>query len=488
MAKKTFICIIFFFLLGAEKSTLKAQSWDLLIHGGILVDGTGSAPYKADILIKSDSIAKIGEINKDSVLTSKKIDASGKIVSPGSIDMHAHGNPLQTPEFLNFLAMGVTTIVLGQDGSSVTFGSYEDWFSKVSEINPGVNIATLAGHGSLRNSVNLSDDVEVYDKDIKRMEKALSKTLEAGAYGMSLGLEYVPGLFAEEDELKRLAEVVGEYDGIIISHMRSEDNSKIQASLEELAVLGKYARVQASHLKVVYGKGEKRAEEILNILETYRSKGIPFSADTYPYAASYTGIGIVFPEWVKTEKDWKQAIVEKPKVLRTFLKSKVDQRNGPEAILFGNGVYAGMTLKQASELEKKDPIDLLLEMGPRGASAAHFVMNEVLQDRIAVDEHVMISSDGSPTMRHPRGYGSFAKVIRKYVVEEERLSIQSAVEKMSALPAKTLGLTDRGQLKEGFKADIIIFDPSNVHDLANFEDPHQLAEGFDWVVVNGKVS
>ena len=468
---------------------LQAQSKaDLLIKNGSVVDGTGEKAYKADLIIRGDSIAYIGSVDPDSLKGIRIIDASGKVVAPGFIDMHAHGNPVRTPEFDNFISMGVTTILLGQDGSSPASESLDDWFEEVKSALPAVNIATLVGHGSLRRSVGLGEDKEVFDREIQQMKQKLKDGLEAGAYGMSLGLEYVPGMYAKPGELSALAEVVGEYDGIIMSHMRSEDDSRISASLEELAALGKYARVHASHFKVVYGKGADRAKEVLNQIDAFNKEGIEFTADTYPYAASYTGIGIVFPTWAKTDSEWKAIMNENPALLREFLVSKLQQRNGPEAILFGSGEYAGKTLAEAAQSEGMSPVDLLLQMGPNGASAAHFVMNEELQDRIAIAEGVMISSDGSPGMRHPRGYGSFARVIRKYVVEQQSMSIEQAVYKMSGLSAKTLGITDRGFLRKGHKADIVIFDPEQVKDNATFSSPHELATGFEWVIVNGHIA
>ncbi|MGN8225077.1 N-acyl-D-amino-acid deacylase family protein [Gracilimonas sp. BCB1] len=468
---------------------LNAQAQtDLLILNGTIVDGTGDDAYKADLLVRGDSINTIGEISPDTLLGIQVIDASVKIVAPGFIDMHAHGNPIRTPEFENFLSMGVTTILLGQDGSSPASGSLTDWFEEVDSAQPAVNVATLSGHATLRRSVGLNEDKEVFDRDIERMQTKLRADLTTGAFGMSLGLEYVPGLYAKSGELTALAKVVGEYEGIVMSHMRSEDDSRVMQSIEELAALGEYAKVHTSHFKVVYGKGEKRAEEVLNQIELYNQEGITFTADTYPYAASYTGIGIVFPTWAKTEKEWKAIMNENPSLLREFLASKVDQRNGPDAILFGSGDYAGQTLAEAAREKGMSPVDLLLQMGPNAGSAAHFVMNEELQDRIAIGEGVMISSDGSPGMRHPRGYGSFAKVIRKYVVEQESLSIEKAVHKMSGLSAQTLGIEERGVLKVGKKADIVIFDPAQVQDNATFSSPHKPATGFEWVIVNGHVA
>lgn len=485
MLKKT-VLLLLIGMLGCTAG-LAQQTWDWHITGGTIVDGTGAKGYQADLLIRADSIGFIGKVDADTISVVHTVDASGKMISPGFIDVHAHGNPVKTPEFHNFLAMGVTTLLLGQDGSSPTPASLAEWFKEVEAAQPAVNIATLAGHGTLRQKVGVGKSA-ANEQELNRMERFLEQDLEDGAFGMSTGLEYVPGLYADEAELLHLANVVGNHDRILMSHVRSEDDSKIEQSLEELAMQGEKARVHASHLKVVYGRGTDRAGAIIQQIQEYRAEGIEFSADTYPYAASYTGIGIVFPVWAKTETEWQQAMDERPEVLRSFLEQKLTQRNGPDAILFGSGDYAGKTLQQAADLQGIQPVDVLLQMGPDAASAAHFVMNEALQDSIATAPGVMISSDGSPTMYHPRGYGSFAKIIHRYVKEQQALSIEKAVFKMSGLPAKTIGLTDRGVLKVGNKADILIFNPNEVVDKATFSQPHQLAEGFRWIWVNGQIA
>ncbi|MCW9706720.1 N-acyl-D-amino-acid deacylase family protein [Fodinibius salsisoli] len=480
------IFIGLFIFFGVE-CTSAQWSWDWHIAGGMVIDGSGEESFRADLLIRDDSIAYIGQVNADTIDARDYVDASGKVISPGFIDVHAHGDPLEDPQFRNFLGMGVTTIVLGQDGRSPSVGSLDSWFAKVEQQQLGVNIAMLSGHGSIRSQVDVGRQTPT-EGELRKMERLLESDLKEGALGMSTGLEYVPGIYSKKEELLRLSEVVGRHNGLVMSHMRSEDNADVENSLEELAEQGRVANVHASHLKVVYGKGTKRAEEILDYLEQFRNEGITISADVYPYAASFTGIGIVFPDWAKTETGWQNAMQERPKVLRAYLKKKVNQRNGPGAILFGSGQYAGQTLKEAATGEQKDPVDLLLEMGPQSASAAHFVMDQELQDRIVTGQKVMISSDGSPTMRHPRGYGSFAKIIRYYVFEKELLSLEEAIYKMSGLPAKTIGLKKRGILKEGSKADMLIFDPSNIQDRATFEHPHRLAKGFDWIMINGKLT
>lgn len=486
LMKQKIIKTFFLILIGlvVTNDVCAQPQWDWLITDGTIVDGTGREAYNADILVREDSIGFIGEVDPDTLSVQHHVDASGKVVSPGFIDVHAHGNPLETPEFRNSLAMGVTTIVLGQDGSSASVGALDRWFGRVKEADPAVNIATLSGHGSIRNRVGVGRQ-EPSKRELRRMQQLLESDLEAGALGMSLGLEYVPGMYAGEAELQQLAKTVGEHNGIIMSHMRSEDNAEIKASLEELAALGTEAKVHASHLKVVYGEGEKRAEEVLRYINSFRKKGISITADVYPYTASYTGIAIVFPDWAKTYSGWKSALNERPDVLRRYLSDKLKQRNGPSAILFGSGKYTGLTLEEAARKEEMAPVELLLKIGPQSASAAHFVMDRELQDRIVTAEHVMISSDGSPGMRHPRGYGSFARIISYYVNEKEALGLEKAIYKMSGLPAQTLGLEKRGTIEKGNKADLLIVDPSEIRDNATFANPHKLADGFNWIMVNG---
>lgn len=467
-------------------SSAVAQQWDWHISGGTVADGSGTEAYEADLLVRGDSIGFVGKVNPDTIEVLHHVDASGYIVSPGFIDVHAHGNPMDTPEFKNFLAMGVTSIVLGQDGSSPAGIPMAEWFDQVEKARPAVNTAGLTGHGSLRQWAGTGLD-EASDREIDRMEALLKADLQSGAWGMSTGLEYVPGMYAGDEELKPLARIVGEHNGIVMSHMRSENNEDIKASLNELAEQGKYARVHASHLKVVYGKGAERAEEVLEYLEKHNESGIKLTADTYPYAASYTGIAIVFPEWAKTTDQWKQAVKERPDVLRRYLQDKVERRNGPGAILFGSGPHAGQTLKDVAQKQSRSYLDVLMDRGPRAASAAHFVMNEELQDRIAVASGVMISSDGSPGMHHPRGYGSFAKVIHRFVIEQQALALEEAIHKMSRLPASTMGFEKRGLIREGYKADLLMFKPEEIQDLATFEQPHQLAKGFRWIWVNGQI-
>ena len=306
-------------------------------------------------------------------------------------------------------------------------------------------------------------------------------------FGLSTGLEYSPGLNAESHELRSLAKVVGENNRLIMSHMRNEDDDHIEDSIAELLEQGEYARVHISHLKSVYGKGIDRAEEILNILNSARDSGIDVTAEIYPYNASYTGIGIVFPIWSKTQEEFNKVKLSKREELESYLVHRINQRNGPESTLFGTAPYTGKTLADLSHEKEMNFEDILIdEIGPNGASGAYFVMNEELQDRLLLDPNIGICSDGSISGYHPRGHGTFAKIIEKYVVNEGMLSLEEAIRKMTSFAAKVLGIDDRGILREGMKADIIIFNPDKVRARASYTDPFLLAEGFDIVMVNGR--
>ncbi len=463
------------------------RSFDVLITHGEIIDGTGKEAYPADVLIQADTIVYIGMVDTAQIEVSKRIDATGRTITPGFIDTHAHGNPLETPGFSNFLAMGVTTICLGQDGSSPE--NMHTWMQQVADTIPGVNVAMFVGHGSLRTQSGIQYNPNPTAEQLGKLGQLLKDQLEAGCFGMSTGLEYVPGVYASEEELESLAKIVGEKGKLISSHIRNEDDDAVEASIRELLRQGTYCPVHVSHLKVVYGKGAERAEEILQLLADARKRGIKVTADVYPYTASYTGISIVFPEWALPPHNYQQVVAQKRQELSTFLRNKVNQRNGPEATLLGTAPYAGKTLAQvAAEKNKSFEAVLIDDIQPGGASGAYFVMDDSLQARFLADSLVMVCSDGSPTSRHPRGHGTFARIIEDFVVKDSLLSLEEAVRKMTSLSAQTIGIEKRGLLKPGYQADILVFDPQKIHATATYENPFQLAEGFSYVLVNGAIS
>ncbi len=481
-----FILLLFGCLAG--QTTQSSKTYDVWIRGGMVVDGLGNPPIQADVLINEDSIYFVGTITQG-VAAKDTIDANGKMVTPGFIDPHAHGDPFKTPDFKNFTSMGVTTISLGQDGFSANTSDLGQWIADVDTLPLGANIAPFVGHNTIRNLSGIGYKSNPSEKEIRNMAALLADGLRNGAFGMTTGLEYTAGRYARQKELDELAKIVGQYKGLIMSHMRTENDTTIESDLSELFSQGNFANIHVSHMKVVYGKGADRAQDILNLLNEKRRQS-PFnvSADVYPYLASYTTIGILFPEFALAPNVYETVRKERRKDLLEFVNNKVNSRNGPKATLFGTPPYKGKTLKQVAD-EMGIPFEEVLvdHIGPTGASAAYFTMDRDLQYRFIQDPKVMISSDGSPTMHHPRGYGSFAKVIEQFVVSDSLLTLEEAIRKMTSLPAQMIGIKNRGILREGFKADIIIFDPVKVKAHATFDTPHKLATGFDHVLINGKV-
>jgi N-acyl-D-amino-acid deacylase len=467
--------------------------YDWLIAGGRVVDGTGAPGRVADVLIRGGRIAFIGDVDPDTLDVRNRFDATGLVIAPGFIDAHAHGDPLGDPAFASFLAMGVTTIVLGQDGGGPAVARLAAHLDAVDHARPGVNVAYLVGH----NTVRRESGVAHHDPDaggLERMARLVAAGLDAGAFGLSTGLEYDPGVRAGPDELAVIAAPVAARGGVVMSHMRSEDTGRVVDAVAELIEQGRRsgARVHASHLKVVLGDDPAEADRLLETMAAARADGIAITGDVYPYTASFTGLAILFPEWARPPHDYAAVVRDRGAELATHLRNRVEARNGPEATLLGTGKWAGKTLAEVAALEQRPFEDLLLELGPGGASAAYFVMDESVMARFLADPHVVVSSDGSPTMLHPRGYGSFARVIRRYVVEDELLSLEEAVRRMAGLTASIVGLDDparvqspRGQVRVGWAADLVAFDPREVQDRAGYDAPHRLAEGMRMVWVGG---
>lgn len=469
------------------------KSTGLLVRDVFLVDGTGAPGRHTDVLVRGGRIERIGQLAASQSRSLRVVEGGGRVLAPGFIDLHTHGDPLEEA-YTPYLAMGVTTVVLGQDGGSPSLpgaGSAADslptWIDAVDRATPDINVATLSGHGALRHRAGIDDGTRrPSDAQLQRMQAILERDLRAGAYGMSTGLEYVPGIYAEPRELASLGPVIARFDGVAMSHMRSEDADDVRDSIRELVAAAGPARAHISHLKMVYGKGEAAAEDLLAFIETLRGPGQPLSADAYPYEASYTGVAILFPEWALPPTDYASVLQARRDELRAHLQQRMEKRGGPEALLFGTGPHAGRTLAQVAAQRDRPFADVLLEIGPDGGQAAHFVMDRALQDRLLLDPHVAVASDGSPGGSHPRSAGTFAKWIEEFVVRDSRVSLEEAVRKATALPASILGLTDRGGIRRGAKADLVLFDPAKVHARADYVDPTAMAEGFDLVLVNGQ--
>jgi len=459
----------------------------ILIKDALIVDGSGRAPYSGDIWITDGRIEGIGRAPKN-LIAETVIEAEGMALAPGFIDLHAHGDPYSdSGDFQNFLYQGVTTICLGMDGFSPK--DLSNWLIEAKDSSFALNIAMFTGHSTIRMESGIGYSTNPSKNQIEVMSSILDSTLQNGSFGLSTGLEYRPGGLAKSDELESLANTVGNnYDGLIMSHLRNEDADSIEASINELLELGKNMPVHISHIKMVYGRGTSGAKVILDLLDSAREQGIEVTADIYPYYASYTGIGILFPDWAMQPNDYEKVKRERRKELRTYLVDRVLKRNGSRATLIGTGKYKGLTLKEIEIMESRHWLDVLInDIGPEGASAAYFIMDEVLQKRLLRNQYVAIASDGSPTMNHPRGYGTFAKVIDQFVREDSLLTLGEAVRKMTSLPADILGLEERGLIKEGMKADLILFDPYRFKEEATYENPHKLASGMHYVLLNGQI-
>ena len=456
----------------------------------MLVDGTGIPPRLADVLVAGDRIAGIASPAAGKAGSDARIVAGeGRILAPGFIDLHSHGDPLKE-SYESFLAMGVTTITLGVDGSGPRIGKDLDpgnWMRAVDHAPIEVNVALLAAHGTLRRAAGVPDSVRRPDAaGLARMAAQLDAELRAGAFGLSYGLEYVPGIYSETPELTNLGRVVSRYGGVVMSHMRSENDDEIEASIDELIASSLPARPHISHLKVVFGKGEQRARTLLDFLAEKRRQGIDLTADEYPYEAGYTGIEILFPQWALPPTDYAAVVAGRRQELRDYLEKRMIRRGGPEALLLGTKPYAGKTVAQAAGEAGLHFADFLIKLGPEGASGAHFTMDKALQDTLLLDPHVAFSTDGRPGMRHPRATGTYAKLIEEYVVRDRRLSIEEMVRKSTGYPAQILRLADRGVVRAGARADLILFDPAKVRARSTYVDPFAMAEGFDLVMVNGR--
>lgn len=455
----------------------KSAAYGVLIRNATVVDGSGSRPYTGTLLIGGDTIAYVGRDPLIGYLADTVIDAKGRVVAPGFIDPHAHGDPFRTPSFDNFRRMGVTTIVLGMDGSSAGAEDPVAYKRRLDSLRTGVSVLSMVGHGTIR---------ELCQADTLCMQESLRRHVGAGYIGLSTGIEYHPGYLANAAELAAIGRPVAEAGLMISSHIRNEDSDRIAASVEELLEQGRRsgAKVHVSHLKLVFGRDPSEADQVLDRLASAGA-----TADVYPYVASYTGIGILFPDWALPPNEYPITLASRRAELGAYLRERVTRRNGPEATLFGTAPYTGRTLKQVADSIGKPFEDVLMdEIGPKGASAAYFVMDQAVMERILSHPAVVVSSDGSPTMPHPRGYGSFARIIREHVMVKRQLPLETAIRKMSGQSADILGLNDRGYLRAGLRADVLLFDPAKIHDRATYTEPHRTAEGFDDVWINGRRS
>ncbi|MGH9836341.1 MAG: N-acyl-D-amino-acid deacylase family protein [Blastocatellia bacterium] len=483
--------------------------FDLIIAGGRIVDGSGNPWFVSDIAIKNGRIAEIGRI--DPARAAKVIDAKGLIVAPGFIDVHTHieSNIFELPQAENFLRMGVTSVVTGNcGGSALNLG---DWFSRLEQRGVSINIAALIGHNTVRRAgMNGDFDRPPSPEELQKMRELVDQAMRDGAVGLSTGLEYIPGTYAKTEEIVELAKVSAKYGGVYASHMRNE-GLDVEKSIKEALTVGAQSGcpVEISHFKVSSKKRWGASAVTIKLVEEARARGQQVTVDQYLYPAGSTGIGILFPSWLfeggnEKTRERLQDVATRERVRRELIAKATQDgfkdfsfafvaNHRPDPTFNGKNI-AEITKqvkgKSDANSQAEQAIDILL------AGGAQMVLHKMSgQDveRIFRQPFTMIASDAgvidaaSASIPHPRGFGNNARVLGVYVREKRLVGLEEAIRKMSSLPAQTFNLWDRGLLRPGMAADIVIFDEKTVADRATFEQPKQYAVGIDCVIVNGQV-
>ncbi len=534
-----FLVVVFSFTV-CERVT---GGFGILVKNGKIVDGTGNPWFYGDIGIRGDTIVEIG--NLAGKTAAKTIDAKGLFISPGFIDMHTHCDGelgiVDNNANLNYLTQGVTTVVTGNCGGSVSLKVAETK-KKWEDQGIGTNVVFLVGHGTIRSSVMEEEPREAIPEEIEKMQAILRQAMQEGAWGMSTGLEYIPGRYGSTEEIIELTKVVGEFGGIYTSHMRDESTRIIEA-IEETIRIGEETGVPVNiaHFKVCGKDIWGLIKDAVKVVNDARARGINITADQYPYGNS-APIGPIMsipnvPEDMEPlaeirkkmrnrdledeerEKlreqymdELKKALSDKSKRAQIKKLTLEGLPHRPSAIaMWGwhnctilvaekNAHLMGKNISDLAREQKRDAFDIVADLimdEPDMLYSGGSMSEDDVQYAMKQD-WVMVSSDGSaspiikeeekPIRGHPRTYGSFPKILRKYVREEKLLTLENAVRKMSSLPASFLKMKDRGLLLRGYKADIIIFDPETVRDNGTYADPRQYSTGIEHVIIDGKIS
>ena len=482
--------------------------FDIVIRNGTIVDGSGDEAYKRDIGIINDQIIKIGDLsNHSSRIT---IDATNLIVSPGFIDSHTHAirGIFDVPTAESSLLQGITTLTDGNDGTSPY--PIDEHYQKIENTKISPNWAVFVGQGTIRQEVMGTENRDPTDAELYKMELLVKEAMEDGALGISTGLFYVPGSFSSTSEVISLSKIAASYGGIYISHMR-EEAADVLKSVNETINIGIEAKipVQITHHKIIGKDNWGLSQKTLKLVDNAIKEGVNVSIDQYPYTASQTSIRALIPQWAQAGgRNSLLARMDDPKTRQLIIDEII------ERILFdrGGGHPKNIFISKSSwntSMEGKNLAELCIERNLEpspynaaivvfeiikggGATAVYHAINSDDVDRIMQHPMTSIASDGPITVfgvgsPHPRTYGTFARVLGRYVRDRNILSLEEAIRKMTSLPANILSIDRRGLIKEGYYADISIFDPATIIDKATFEEPHQYAEGINSVIVNGKI-
>ena len=496
-------------LCGLPAAVLAQQPpCDILITNGKIIDGTGNNWFYGSVAVKDGKILAIGR--NISYNAQKTIDAKGLIVAPGFIDVHTHieDDEVRDPNATSFILDGVTTCITGNCGSSnVDIGKYLTW---IDSLKLSVNVASLIGHNDVRKSVMGRANRDASHEEMQQMEALVDRAMREGAVGLSTGLIYIPGTYTKTPEIVALAKVAARYHGVYASHMRDEGDS-VTSAIREALTIGREANipVQISHFKLSGQQNWGRSRQTVAMVEQARREGIEVTIDQYPYTASSTAISTLLPDEILADgQDSIRARLQRPATRKYVINSMLARLKKRKLKHFSYAVvayhaadtsYNGKSIeeinlmkgrKHKAKYEAETVLDLMMN---GGASAVFHGMGEEDVKRIMQYPFNMFASDASirvlnAGMPHPRGYGTNARVLSKYVREEKVLSLEEAIRRMTSLPAQKFQLHDRGLLREGYAADIVIFDEQGVKDLSTFQRPHAYSKGFHYVIVNGKLT
>jgi dihydroorotase/N-acyl-D-amino-acid deacylase len=515
-----------------------APEFDLIIRGGRVVDGTGQPGFSADLAIKGDRVASVG--NLTGVTAAREIDARGQVVAPGFIDMLGQSETylLIDPRGMSKVMMGVTTEITGEGESiapvndrilkeqedfnrrynlTVDWRTLDGYFKRLEGQGAGLNLGTFVGATQVREYVIGFDDRPPTPYELERMKELVANAMKDGALGVSTSLQYVPARFAKTDEIVELAKVAQQYGGIYITHQRSEANA-IDESMKEVFEIARRAKIPAEiwHFKTAYQKNWGRMPEMLRRIEAARRQGLKITADVYPYVAGSTSLSACLPPWALEGGTDRMIARLKDQPSRERLKKEISSDSkeweniylgsgGPSGILISSVVnrdlenWQGKRLAEIATAQEKQPLDALFDflIADHGqTSAIFFMMREDDMQAALKSPFVSICTDSGAratdgplagSKSHPRGWGTYPRILGHYVRDEHLMSLEFAVHKMTGLPAPNVGLKDRGLLREGYFADITVFDPRTVIDRATFDNPNQYPVGINYVLVNGQI-
>lgn len=506
------------------------MNYDIVIRKSIVVDGTGSPPFRADIGISGDEIKAVGDLSQ--AKAEVVIEADGLIVAPGFIDIHNHSDLtiFEVPTADNYILQGVTTIAIGNCGSSpapltdvnyeevvkrvgrehpgveIRWRTFGEYLKALEDIRPAINVVPLVGHGTVRSAVLGFDPRLPSERDVEKMKELTREAMESGAFGISTGLIYIPGIFSTIDEIVEVTKVAAEYGGIYSTHMRNEGVGLLDSVYEAITIgMRAGVGVEISHLKASGRPSWGKVVAALKVIEDYAMRGYDVSADAYPYPAASTSLVTLLPKDIRGGSS--EEVLRR--LMNPELVKELKQRLGEEVfeeryiswsdIMISysprHSEFEGMRLDKIAEAMGVDPVEAVVRIlidDELATGMVTFTMTERDVGTVISHPLVAIGSDGNvgkfgEGKPHPRRYGTFPRVIAKYVREEKIISLQEAIRKMTSLPARKLRLWDRGIIRPGFKADLVVFNYYTIQDTATYENPHSYPRGIRYVIVNGTV-